>query len=119
MPEGSPGVWTRRTSSDSDRSERATPRQEHRDGLRQDEQVVRRGPVLDVEEIQPQVILEIEFAPSAHLPQAGDAGRDLEALHLPVLVPIDLVRQGWSRTHQAHLALQHVQELRELVEAEP
>ncbi len=49
----------------------------------------------------------------------GEAGPNGEALALPLVIPLDLVRQGRPRPDDAHLAFEHVDQLRELVEREP
>src|SRR5690348_15008300 len=65
---------------------RASPEQHGRDGLDQDEQVVRDRPVLDVEQVQADAFVEGEVTSAADLPQPGDARRDFETLQVPVLV---------------------------------
>ena len=51
------------------------------------------------------------------LPQAGNAGFHVEAPELVKFVMVDLVDRMRPRSDQAHLAAQHVPELREFVEA--
>src|SRR5438552_7841098 len=97
--------------------ERALGTEHRRDGLEHDEQIVRDGPVLDVEEVEANVVVERELAAASGLPEAGDAGTNLEPIAVPVLVGGDLLGERRPRPDQAHLALQDVQELRELVQA--
>ena len=52
-----------------------------------------------------------------HLPEAGDAGRDVEPAARPAGDLRGLVDHERARPHEAHLALQHVPQLRQLVEA--
>ena len=54
---------------------------------------------------------------AADLPQAGDAGLHRQPAAMPQVVALDLARERRPRADEAHLAAQHVQELRQLVEA--
>src|SRR5258708_39469880 len=72
----------------------------------------------DVLHIEVHPILKSDLVPAAHLPQAGEAGANRQAPTLPRLVLCYLSGQGRPRTDDAHLAAQHVDELRELVDAE-
>src|SRR6185437_13314852 len=67
------------------RSVRAFPGEDHRDRLREDEEVIRERPVLDVEEVETHVLVEGELAAAAHLPEARDTRGNLQAVELPVL----------------------------------
>src|SRR5437867_688581 len=87
----------------------------HRAG--QDLQVEAERPVLDVVDVEHDPFVEAELAATADLPQAGDAGYDLEAAPLPLFVALDLVGDRWTWPNQAHLTPQHVPELRNLVQA--
>src|SRR6476660_7704967 len=97
--------------------ERALGAEHRRDGLEHDEQIVRDGPILDVEEVEANVVVERQLAAASRLPEARDAGADLESIAVPVLVGSDLLGERRPGPDQAHLALQDVQELRELVQA--
>jgi len=55
----------------------------------------------------------------ADLPQPGDSRLDAEELGLvdTVLGQLDVPEHPW--THETHVAPQHIEELRQLVEADP
>ena len=53
-----------------------------------------------------------------HLPKTSDSGRDAEAPSLPILAEKLIVTDGHgARTDEAHLALEHVEELGQFVYA--
>ena len=57
--------------------------------------------------------------PAAHLGPAGYASRDLVTQHVPgnsVTELVDVDRSLWSGAHQGHIAPNHIEELRQLVE---
>src|SRR5918996_3868256 len=54
----------------------ATAKDDRRHRLGEDVKVERHRPVLHVEEVVPHIVLEVEVAPAAHLPQTGHAGLD-------------------------------------------
>src|SRR5437899_5131936 len=60
-------------------------------------------------------ILDLVSPP--HLPRAGDARLNIEPRVVVRLVQIDFGRNGRPRADQRHLALQHVKQLGQLVEA--
>jgi hypothetical protein len=74
--------------------------------------------VIDVLHIEVHPLLEGDLAPAAHLPHAGDPRAHREAAALPRLVLRDLARDRRPRADDGHLAAQHVDELRQLVDAE-
>src|SRR5919206_434108 len=61
-------------------SVRPALREEDRKRLRDDEEVVRERPVLDVEQVQPNVLVEAEIAATADLPESRDARRHLQSV---------------------------------------
>src|SRR4051812_22360214 len=77
-------------------------------------------PLLDVLPVKVDDVLEVEhFAPSAHLPEAGDAGLGVEATEVVVLVRLEIGLEEGSRTDERHLADQNVEQLRQLVQTPP
>ena len=73
-------------------------------------------PVLHVTDIEPFRFLPRQVGPPADLPQARDARRDLEPpLHM-VAVMRGLVRQRRAGADQGHVADDHIDELRELIQ---
>ena len=83
----------------------------------EDPKVEPEAPVVDVPDVERELFLPREPVPSAHLGQAGQAGRDLVAARLLGGVALEVLRQQRARTDQRHVAAQHVPELRQLVEA--
>lgn len=84
----------------------------------QDHQISHERPVLHVVEVQPHGVLPGEVRPAADLPEAGDAGLHEEAAPDPVLVLCRLPVQRRAGTDQGHAAGEHIEELRQLIEAE-
>src|SRR3990172_4670089 len=72
--------------------------------------------MLQVLDVEAHAVVEIDVAPSAHLPEAGDSREDLETLRVPQIVGVRAERSR-SRPYETHVAPQHVQDLRHLVEA--
>src|SRR5205085_5476669 len=105
-----------RTSRARPPSVRAAPRENGWDGLEQDAQVERERPVLEVDEVEVDEVVEVELRAAGHLPQAGDAGEDEIALAVPVVehVVVAFGQRTWA--DERHLATKHVDELRELVQ---
>src|SRR5687767_3560135 len=92
------------------------------DGQPHDFQIQGYGPVLDVIEVVLDALLERGVAaPAVDLRPAGDAGLHLVAQHVlrnAVLELLDEERPLRARTDDRHIALQHVPELRQLIEVE-
>src|SRR5260370_35090034 len=55
---------------------------------------------------------------AAHLPQAGYSRRRLQAAQMPRLVKLELIGQGGARADEAHFAANHIDELRQFIDAE-
>src|SRR5690349_12064140 len=93
------------------------------EGLQQDLQIEAETPALDVVEVVFDPLLDRRVAPPAvDLRPAGDPRLDLVAEHVaghtaPEL--LDEARTLGTRTDEAHLASEHVDELRQLVETGP
>src|SRR5258705_1074149 len=93
------------------------------EGLQEDLQIEGETPTLDVVEVVLDPLLDRRVAaPAVDLGPAGDPRLHLVAEHVawhaaPEL--LDEARALRPRPHEAHLAVQHVEELRQLVEARP
>ncbi|MNP68806.1 hypothetical protein D3C76_1648160 [compost metagenome] len=61
-------------------------------------------------------MIEIDIAASGDLPQAGHAGVDAQAREVTVLVAIG-VERGRPGADQAHVALEYIDQVGQLVEA--
>ena len=86
------------------------------DGLPEDGEVGGERPVLDVVEVEPDAVLPGQVGASADLPQSGHARLDQQPAGHVLVVPGDLGRQRRPRPDQAHVALEHVDQLRQLVQ---
>src|SRR5919197_4816194 len=67
-------------------------------------------------DLEPAAFGEVHGVTTVDLPGSGHPGPEVEPTRLPERVGRD-VEAGRPRTDQAHLAAQHVDELRELVQA--
>src|SRR6185503_1027506 len=95
-----------------------TPAEDVRDGPEQDLDVRPERPVDDVEVVERDHVLERDTG-AEDLPRAGHTRRQVETAAVPAGHLLVLVDDERARTDQAHLAAQHVDELRELVERRP
>src|SRR5439155_17194983 len=104
------------------RSVRARVAEHAGEGQQDDLDVEPERPVPDVVEVVLDATVERRVAAqSVHLRPAGDPGLDVVAQHVAGHRGAKLVHVDWAlrpRTHQAHLAEEHVPELRQLVERE-
>src|SRR5215831_2462200 len=91
--------------------------QDDRDRRQQNPQVERERPLVDVLQIHSHPLVEVHRAPATRLPQSTQAGAHGEASTLHALDPARLVQRQRSRADEAHLALDHVEQLRQLVHA--
>ena len=92
------------------------PAEHQRDGLEDQAEVLPERPVRDVEVVEPDHLLERDVAAAEHLPEAGDARLQLEALARPVVDVLVLLEDQRPRADEAHLAAEDVEQLRQLVE---
>src|SRR5688572_17129784 len=87
--------------------------------LRENLQVEGERPVVDVFHVGADPLLELRLA-TVDLPEARNARLDAESPAVPARVdPVDVAYGERPRPDQAHVAHEHVEELRKLVEAEP
>ena len=75
-------------------------------------------PVLEVREVEPDEVVEREAGAAGDLPEAGHARKHRVAAAVPVLEQLVVAKRQRPRPDEAHLALQHVHDLRDLVERE-
>ena len=68
-------------------------------------------------DVQRTISSSVTVGAAVDLPQTGDAGLDGKARKPVRGIVLDLVRDRRPRSHQRHLAAQHVPQLRQLVEA--
>ena len=86
--------------------------------LKQDLNIAPQGPVIDILDVQLDDFFKIlDVAAAADLPQAGDAGFHGQAALVVALVLLIFVQRRRAGANQAHIAAQHVKELRQLVDA--
>ena len=87
------------------------------DGLQDELDIQAETPVLDIFRIQPDDLFEVrDVAAAAGLPHAGDAGAEGQPCPMVILVLLPLVHRGRAGADNAHISLQHVPELRKLVQ---
>src|SRR5262245_5591118 len=97
---------------------RASAAENGGNGLEQDLEVQSQRPVVDVLQVQLPPLLEVDGVAPRDLPEAGEARPDAEAPARPELVLLDFGRDGRTGADEAHVPLEDVPHLGELVEAE-
>src|SRR5262245_23389064 len=71
-----------------------------------------------ITDIQSDHLLKCRPAPAGDLPQSGDSRFGFQhTAAVPALITCDLVSNRWPWADQRHLSLQHIPELRKLVQA--
>lgn len=75
------------------------------------------APVMHVPAVHLHALGVVDIASSAGLPHAGDAGEDGVVLLDISPIPRDFLLDDGTGTDEAHLTFEHVQELRQLIEA--
>src|SRR4029079_16079640 len=84
---------------------------------RQDREVEAQAPAVDVLEVESHPLLEGQVVAPTDLPQAGEARSDAQTAAEGTVKALGLPDRKRPRTHEAHVAEQDVEELRQLVEA--
>ena len=82
-----------------------------------DDEITDHGPVLHVRQVEPNRFLPRQIGPATDLPQTGDARADQQPARTWSVVGLHLVAQRRPRPDDTHVLEQHVEELRELVDA--
>src|SRR5450759_3353146 len=90
---------------------------DRRHGLHQQLDVPAQAPAGDVHVVELDHLVEGDVAAPEDLPQAGDAGGDVEAFLRPAATLLGLFYPQGPRPDQAHVAAHHVEDLRHLVHA--
>src|SRR4051812_8962125 len=85
----------------------------------QDRDVLGDGEIVDVSALEGEPLLEGQIAAPVDLHRAGEAGLHSEAQPLALVVEGDHGLLLGTGTNERHLAAQHVQQLRRLIEAQP
>src|SRR5450432_135112 len=85
--------------------------------LRQNRDVMKECSPANVGDVHANPFGECDAAAAAHLPDAREAGRDVEATALPAFAGIGFIDRQRSRADERHVAAQHIPELRQLVDA--
>src|SRR6185437_3598038 len=101
-------------------SVRTLPAQYHPDGLRHDPQIEPQRPVVDVRALEAYDVLEVrdEIA-AANLPRPRQSRHHAQPDEMSRLVLPYLARHWRPRADERHVPREHVEQLRQLVEAEP
>src|SRR4051812_48900204 len=95
-------------------SEGAAAQQDRGDRLQDDGEVQEDRPPLQVEEVEPDEVVEVEVGAPGDLPQAGEPGEHEVALLVPVVEPVVVALRERPGADERHLPPQHVEELRQL-----
>src|SRR5436190_9093152 len=96
----------------------AAPGDDGRHGAGQDRDVEPERPVLEVVEVEPHEVVEAEIGTAGDLPEPGQARENEVALEVPALELLVVAQRQRSRPDEAHLAPEHVPDLRDLVQRE-
>src|ERR1700694_4412463 len=91
------------------------PEQDEVDSLQQYGQVLPERPVRDVRALNGQLLLEAQTIMSLRLPRPGDSLWDRKSEGRPARQGGDLTGEDRTRPNQAHLAAEHIDQLRQLV----
>lgn len=91
--------------------------QDNRDSTPEKHEIQPDAPVMHVPTIHLYALGVVDIASSAGLPHAGDAGEDGVVLFDISPIPRDFFPNDRAGPDEAHLALQDVQELGQLIEA--
>lgn len=94
------------------------PASDYRERFQEEDQVGAEAPVGDVLEVEGHVGVEGGVAASGDLPEASDAGLHVQAAEMLNVVALVIVEGMRAGANEAHLSLEDVDELGQLVEAE-
>src|SRR5207253_6082595 len=96
----------------------AAPAEDRRNRAQQDLQIEPRRPVVDILEIELHPAVEVDLVAAADLPQTRQSRLHRQPPAMPPVVRRHFLRNRRPRADETHVALEHVPELRELVERE-
>src|SRR4051812_34654720 len=113
-----PTFPSQRTKLSCIASVRASARYDDRKRSEEQADVVPQRPVRHVQVVELHHLLEWDVGATEHLPDARDARREVEPAAAPAADHLVLGLDQRPRPHEAHLALEDVPELGELVEAQ-
>src|SRR5450756_1347880 len=91
-------------------------RHDRRGGPEHDACIEREGAVIDVPDVHLEALVPRDGVTPVDLRPSGDAWPDLVPSRLLPIVAVEVLRQEGARTDDAHVALEHVDELREFAE---
>ena len=80
-----------------------------------DEEITENGPFLDIGDIQCLAFFLTQITSAGNLPWASNSWLDEHARGIQRGVPFIFLWQWWSWAHNRHIAFEHIQELRHLV----
>src|ERR1043166_792333 len=109
---------SRRPMTSSVALTRAFTGQNRGDGAEEDLEVERRRPVVDVLQVELHPAVEVDVVAAADLPEAREPRLHRQPSSVPPVIRRDLLGDRRPRPDQAHVALQDVPELRDLIERE-
>lgn len=91
--------------------------EDNRNGAPEEHQIQPDAPVMDVPAVHLYALGIVDITSSAGLPHAGDTGEDGVVLFDIFPIPRDFFLDDGAGSDEAHLALQDVQELGQLIKA--
>lgn len=90
--------------------------EDYEHGLRKNREISSDGPILDVRNVQILALLLRKIRTTGNLPRTSNTGLHQQTRGIQGAIAGNLVRQRRTRPNQRHIALQHVKELRELIQ---
>ena len=91
--------------------------EDDRNGAPEEHEIQPDAPVMHVPAVHLDALGVVDVAASAGLPHAGDAGEDGVVLLDIFPIPRDFFLNNGTRTDEAHLTFEDIQELRQFIEA--
>ena len=88
------------------------------DSAEKQHDVSQHGPVLHIADVQRLGFFLTQVGSARHLPRTGNTRLHQHTSGIRLVVLCHFLGQRRARAHHAHVALEHVQELRELVDGE-
>lgn len=91
--------------------------EDNRNGAPEKHEIQPDAPVMHIPAVHLDALGIVDIASAAGLPHAGDAGEDGVVLLDISPIPRDFLLDDGTGTDETHLTFEHVQELRQLIEA--